>query len=259
MAFKDFVSCVNFGMSIAALVYIVNIYSDTKEDPFNVVLQNKDSYFKNLTQIYSKNVKQCKCGEEIVNDFCSEEQKLLGCIDLSDFSLNIQSDKNKFLRYLIDSSKCKEYEQKIRATEKLNQVFDINASGIHSMATGLLVLIVVNFALVILIITVSCIVVCCGEKMILCIVFIPCFVYAGYAAGITNLVLFIILCVQYYGGATRDFIDFLECSNINQEKFKNEFKIVQDLRTDFIVFLVLNIIYLILSVITNATSNKKKK
>ena len=103
MAFKDFVSCVNFGMSIAALVYIVNIYSDTKEDPFNVVLQNKDSYFKNLTQIYSKNVKQCKCGEEIVNDFCSEEQKLLGCIDLSDFSLNIQSDKNKFLRYLIDS------------------------------------------------------------------------------------------------------------------------------------------------------------
>ena len=39
--------------------------------------------------------KQCKCGDDIVNDFCTEEQILSGCVNVSP---NILSNKKKIFK-----------------------------------------------------------------------------------------------------------------------------------------------------------------
>ena len=78
------------------MVYIVRIYNLTKVDPFDIKLENPEMYFVSSNKTILKMDKQCKCGNEIVNDFCTEEQILSGCVD----TLNQNLDKQKFLRFL---------------------------------------------------------------------------------------------------------------------------------------------------------------
>ena len=108
---SDCIHLIYLGISIAALVYICKIYSLTKVDALDTNLDNPEEYFFSSIQTFSTMGKQCKCRLEIVNDFCTEEQILSGCVDTY---LNPNLDKQKFIRFLLDEAQCKSYELKLK-------------------------------------------------------------------------------------------------------------------------------------------------
>lgn len=242
-------SYIAFGIGIVAFVFLIKVFIGTKTDPFNVKIepQDKPSYF--TTQIIAMIGKQCKCGDDILNDFCTEEQILSGCKDISP---NVLSTQNHFLSYAMEASKCTEYKNNFMQKEYVNQVFDINASTIHNMATGIIVLYVATFCVLIMFFLAPiCI-------YLIAILAIPIICIALFGS-LVIMILFIIMCVNFFNGATNDYIDFLECSGVNKSKFQEKFYNVEELKTNFIAFMTLNIIYVCINCITNAFSSQKQE
>ena len=234
---------------IFIIVYTRKIYDNTKKDPLKKLLNdNRDIYFKNTSEIFTHYEKQCICGDEVLNNFCTEEQILSGCHDKS---LNEQQNTNLFLRFLMSDSKCKEYENKIRNYEikSLSEIFDINADKINNMALGILVLTAVTMGIAFILSIFPCFFwknedkfefVSNLAKIIIVILSIISF--------IINLILFIILCVQYNKGDTSEYVSFLKCKNVEKKSFK-EFDDAEDLKSNYKSFLIVNIIYYALSAI----------
>ncbi len=67
------------------------------------------------------------------------------------------------------------------------------------------------------------------------------------------------MCANFFNGATNDYIDFLECSGVNKSKFQEKFSGVEELKSNFIAFMALNIIYVIFNCINNMLSSKKEE
>ena len=117
---------------------------------------------------------------------------ITGCVNTS---LNQNLDKPKFLRYLLEETKCINYEtQIIEGNKKLNEIFKLNISGIHAMIYGLLVLIIISFSLLGLILIFTCGAICgtfcCGEKAAL--ILVPCYpiiAIVSFGSAIASLVL----------------------------------------------------------------------
>ena len=129
---------------------------------------------------------------------------------------------------------------------------------------GLIGVVVISFAVLVLILFLSCGAacgtLCCGENA--AFILLPCvpvIMIIGFGSGITCLVLFIILCVRYYNGDTNNYVEFLECHNVNRNKFSGKFKDIEDLKSNFSVFKTLGIIYIILSICFSGSSKKKKR
>ena len=79
----------------------------------------------------------CLCGEEILNDICSEEQIISGCFDVS------KNSKKLLLRHLEDI-KCGEYDTELRGKGgRLTSVFDLGFDMVNKMALGLLILAII--------------------------------------------------------------------------------------------------------------------
>ena len=85
-------------LSTVVFDFTLIIFINTKSNQFSSPKSsNIDEFFKtNITQLFIQFEKQCKCGEEIVNDYCTEEQILSRCIDIS---LNSQNTKKNFKIY----------------------------------------------------------------------------------------------------------------------------------------------------------------
>lgn len=256
-------SCVSFiftVIAIVALIYTIRIFNFSEVDPFKTTTKaDIKPYIKDLELYDNFEVKKCKCGEEIVNDFCTEEQRLSGCVD---FSSNLLNDKKEFLRYLVEDEKCKDFQHRIidlKDTDTLDLAFKLNLDMVHKMALGILIIIIANFVVIGLILFVSCGSICCGEgAAVLLLPCIPCILIVAIFSDIVNLVLFIILCVNYYSGDVRDYVDFLDCSCIKDRNgLSNKFKDIEELKSSFTTFMILTIIYIILSC-ANSGSNAKK-
>lgn len=256
------VSTVFFGISIAILVFTVRIYNYTAEDPFQKQLnegETWDQFFSKTNQAESSFLKkQCKCGDEIVNDFCTEEQKLSGC---SEITANPLRNNKQFLRYLeLTESECTNYKNKILALkekETLSQVFNLHFDIMHKMALGLLILVIIGIGVLTITSIAVCGTLCCGDcALIILVPFLPVIFLFVIGAGIVNIVLFFILSLNYFQGNVSTYVEFLECNGVNREKFHGKYSVVEDLKSAFIPFFVLNIIYLILGWI-NSCINKK--
>ena len=234
---------------IFIILYTRKIYDNTKNDPLKKPLnENRTIYFKNITEIFTPYEKQCVCGDEVLNDFCTEEQILSGCHEKT---LNKQQNTNLFLRFLMSNTKCKEYENKIRNYEiqSLSEIFDINAGKINNMAFGILVSTIVTMCLAFILSIIPCFFIKCDDKfhsvskIVQMLIVLLCII-----SFIINLILFIILCVQYNKGDTADYVSFLTCNNIEKKSFK-EFDDAEDLKSNYKSFLIVNIIYYVLSAI----------
>ena len=252
------VSLVYFALSIAILVYTAKVFNYSSDNPFDIQLKPGENWtdFFNETSV---SIKQCKCGEEILNDFCNEEQILSGCVDVTETELK---NNTQFLRYLkMDKKKCNKYKEDIKNLthdETLSEVFTLKFDTIHKMALGLLILVIIGFGIVVLLLITGCGSLCLGECGILCLVpFLPVIILFNVGAGVTNLILFIILSVNYFSGDTSTYVDFLDCKGVIKDKFNEKFKKVENLKDVFITFFVLNIIYLVLGCINNAANKKK--
>lgn len=254
-------ACVQFvfcGISIATLVLTILAFANSSRNPLDDQLTETERWedFFKPTQV-SFLQKQCKCGEEIVNDFCTEEQKLSGCVDIS---LNPQ-DKKYFLRTLdMEKNKCQEYTEKIKALghdDTLSQIFDLRMSKIHNMLLGILIIICVAFGLALMMTFGACFAVCCGPEIAKCLVsLLICFMILGIVASVANLVLFIISAVGYFGGDTRTYLDFINtCDGVNLSKFNDKYgNTIQNVKKFYVPFFALNIIYLVLSCCSNIGS-----
>ena len=232
-------------VSIANLVFIIRIFIDTKEDTFKLEeFNDRYEYFNSDNfQLSSFITKQCKCGQEIVNDFCSEEQILSGCID---YSLTEKMNREKFLRFLMEEDKCKHIENEIMVNNKtLSQIFNTNINYIHKMALGIMVVIsLCIFSLLAVLLTKDFPFFKCFE--ITCAPFAPIIICTLAFSGIVNLVLYIILIVKYYKGDTRNFVSFLDCQNVNNDAF-SKYHNFEILKLDFFVFMIINIFDLIMN------------
>ena len=253
-------SCISLAITIAILVLTVKIFNYTSENPFDKKLKDGESwndFFDNTIQAESSVFKkQCKCGEEIVNDFCNEEQILSGCVDIT---ANPLKNNKQFLRYLgMEQSECDKKISDIKALkheDTLNKVFTLNFDNIHKMALGLLILVIIGFAIIILLFIAGCGSFCFGDCAYLCLLpCLPCFILFILLGNLVNLVLFIILSVNYFNGDTSTYVDFLGCSGVKREKFNSYFEDVENLKGVFIPYFILNIIYLVASCCSGAAN-----
>lgn len=250
------------GIGIACIVYISRLFIHSSEDPFeNKKLDEPSKYFKKLQSIFIHEEPKCQCDERIIDERCSDEQRSMGC-----YEIYLEGESPKYVnafRFLMDESKCKEYENSLSGENKkaLSDVFKLKMNLIHIMALVMLIIICLSFVSLILLSITCCGCVCFGcciddpIKFIFCI---PIFFIAGVLLGIVNIGSFIALIVFYYTGDMTTYIDFLSCSNVNKDQFIQDFHVLEDLKSAFIHFLVLNIIGLVLNCITNCTSKNEK-
>jgi hypothetical protein len=249
MAVGEILSLITIGIGIAAFVFLVRVFNATKSDPFDIEVSKLDLNTLFYTTISESGMKQCKCGNNVVNDFCTEEQLLSGCLNISP---NVLSTKKQFLRFLMSANTCNNYREKFNEKKNVNQIFDIHSSKVHSMATGIMVIYIAFFCVLgLLLLAPIC------APLIICL-FIPiiCVVLFG---NLVNIILFIIMCAKFYNGATDTYISFLDCSIVNKSKFRDQFEGIESLKTNFTAFLALNIIFVVFNIICNCVNSAKQK
>ena len=248
---------VYIGIGIACIVYSARVFIYSSDDPFeNKKIDEPSKYFKKIQDIIQEEP-NCQCDQRLYNERCSDEQISMGCYDIY---LEGESPKDAYaLRYLMDETKCKWYENSLigQLKQNLNEVFKLKMNLIHIMSLILLITICLSFLFLILLIITCCGCVCCAcciESPMKFIICIPIFYIIGIVLQIINTGVFIALTVFYFTGDITAYADFLDCSNVNKDQFIKDFGVLEDLRSAFIHLLVLNIIGLILNCISNCTS-----
>lgn len=245
---QNCISTCLLALSIVIIYYTRKIYDNTKDDPFlNPLNTNRAIYFKSTTDFSPQYLyaKQCICGDEILNDFCTEEQILSGCHDMS---LNKQKDKNLFLKFLTSSEKCLNYQNLImdERTQSLSEIFETKFDKINDMALGIMILVIITMSISILFIIIILFMCKCPEMMSsFSSIAQNVIIIISLISFIINFILFIILCVKYNGGDTSEYVDFLDCPNVVKKSFE-EYEDVEDLKSNYKSFLITNIIYYII-------------
>lgn len=240
---------ISLGMFIALIVFNVRIYNMTAENPLeiydsthrsiiptrngNYIMQNPSKEF------YSDLGKFCQCGDKIMNNICTEEQIISGCYDVS------KNPEKQSLRHL--STECGVFKSELENNHnEYSKVFDLGFNMVHKMALGLLVVIIALTATIVLLVFVSFGALICGEGAVLCIVpCLPCILAVLCFSGLVNLILFIILMVNYYKGyTTGDFLDYYnDCATPSEKSALGYiFDDLDTLDSNMTAFVVLNFI-----------------
>lgn len=228
-----FVSIFAIIATVAAFVFTILITVDTRDDPINNVKLDifRDRYFHlNNLGNYQQNSKQCICGTEIVNDFCTEEQKLKGCVD------------SHYLNLADSVTECETAVQDLLKPEikYISSVFDVKLNVLYGLA------IVIAVALALLIpfncanLFIECD--CCHDwfrknKNILYVIIAS-----------LNAIFFIVFCIVYAVNDARKFSDFLENCRFVRKLTFYEYFAVDDLIVHFLPFTILNGLAIILGV-----------
>ncbi len=244
------------GIGIACIVYSARLviyssddYKDKKIDDF---------YFTSTSRIIIEEESKCQCGQKIFNEKCTNEQKDKGCYAIYYEDENPE-DENYF-RSLMLNNECNEYVIKFIGQNKgLNDVFELKINQIHATSIAMLVIICLSFFCLIIYFCAFCGCICCAcflKDPYQCLFCVPIFFVIGMIVGVGNLAAFITLMVFYFTGDISKYADFLDCSNVNKDKFIQDFKNLEDLRSAFITFMVLNIIGIVLNLISNCLNKK---
>lgn len=260
---------INFGVSIAIIVLTVKIYQFTDKNPN--ILEKLDTDLKNslsstgtgsgLNELVTKNIfelgKYCQCGEEILENICTEEQIISGCYDIS------KKNEKSLLRNLADNEVC---NLKITLENpNFHEIFDLGFDMVYKMALGILIIYCAVLGVSVLVIIATFGALCCGEcALALLLPCLPVIFIVVIFSGITNLVLFIIMMVNYYkGNTTGEFLDYYNNCLTNQEIIKNLIKPTFDeldgLDSNFTAFVVLNFIGIFLNWVTSFFNSGKKE
>ena len=258
------------GLFIAILVFNFRVYNNTGDNPLEkfdkdinntqIALNlfiNEDQDSKPENKIFQEYGKYCQCDEKILNNICSEEQIISGCFDVSK-----KSDKI-LLRHLGDDI-CQDVNFLLQKKDnKFSKVFDLGFDMVHKMALGLLVIVIAVLCVIGLgLLTVIC-TACCGEGALAILVpFLPCIICVAAFSGIVNLVLFIILMVNYYKGRTTgDFLDYYnKCADDGQKQLlKTTFEELDSLDSNMTAFVVLNFIGMFFNIISSCLNIANKE
>ena len=246
---KSILLIIDISMSIIMIFLLVRIHTWTKENPLeiydndNINNQPTNTPIINLKKDDNR-IKGCKCGDKIMKTICKEEQIVSGCEDIS---LNL---KQYFLRHLDDN--CKDFEEQIKKNNgEIHKAFDLKFKKVHSMSLGILVLYCIIFGVMILTFLATLAVLCCEDcaKAILIPLAVILIIISSFS-GIVNLILFIIMMVNYYKGySTGDFLDYYDdcMDNNNRNEFNHIYKKLDRLNKYFTSFVCLNFISMLFS------------
>jgi len=260
---------INFGISIAIIVLTVKIYKFTDGNPnileildtnLTYALYPTDSN-SGLNELVTKDIfelgKYCQCGEEILENICTEEQIISGCYDIS------KKNEKSLFRYLEDNEACK---LAVNLQEpNFSKIFELGFNMVYKMALGILIIYCAVLGVSVLVLIATFGVICCGEcALAILIPCLPVILIVAIFSGITNLVLFIIMMVNYYkGNTTGEFLDYYKYCMDNHQNLKTviepTFKELDDLDSNFTAFVVLNFIGIFLNWVTSFFNGGKKE
>ena len=248
------IQIINFGVSIAIIVLLAKIYSDTEDDPLKIYqLEISTDFLENTDPLIpsgggSNRAKMSRKGSHAKGTEFNKTFSYYNIKNESNIDLNFKS-KNKTrinLRNLDSICDLKDDNENKGFT-----AFDLGFDQVHKMALGI---IIINCCVlgsgIIIILAVLCNAIF-GEKC--ASVFIACLPIAIIVialSGIVNLVLFIIMMVNYYkGNTTGEFLDYYEDCLENDEKteIKNIYDKLNNLHKCFTAFVCLNFIGIFLN------------
>ena len=212
------IQTINLGLCIAIIVFTTRIYNSTKPElnpiekyenehnPTNIRLLNSPPPLS-LEDVQIE--KHCQCGEQILTNICTEEQIISGCYDIT-------------------------------------PVFDLGYVMVSKMALGTLIVYCCILGVIVVLMISLFGVLCCGEGA-LCILAAcaPCIIVIVLFSGITNLVLYIIMLVNFYKGTTTgEYLQYYdECMiETDKKKYYEIYKELSSIHSDMTVFVILNAI-----------------
>lgn len=241
---KGVVEAINLGLSIAIIVYTVRIYNETKKDldplqEYDISRENRTllsssnpSSLKNNVQISN----YCQCGEEILNNVCTEEQIIKGCYDIT------KNDQNNLLRNLVDQQLCNDVISERKNGKGFAEIFKLNYKTVSKMALGILIIYCCLLGAIALVIIMAISFACCQEAAACCLIFLPIVFIVFIFSGVANLVLFIIMLVNFYKGRTTgEFLDFYnDCNYEKKDDLAYTAETLKRIKNYMTVFIVLN-------------------
>ena len=258
----NIIQTINLGLCIAIIVFTVKIYTGTKEekDP----LQQYDDNPQTRLLLSSpnplslkKNVQinnYCQCGEEILNNICTEEQIIKGCYDVT------PNGQKNLLRSLVDGNFCTEIENELnKQNNKFSKVFTLNYSSVNKMALGILIIYCCILGVIaLLFFMLICVCVCQEKAACILLTCAPVILIVVICSGVADLVLFIIMLVNFYKGRTAgEFLDFYdECNYAYKKSLTEAADKIRTLRGQMTAFVVLNSIGIVFNYL-GAFLNKK--
>ena len=267
---------INLGISIAIIVLTVRIYNFTEDNITILETFDSNHYYNtstgkretqptpaSLNELIIKNVfelgKYCQCGEEILENICTEEQIISGCYDVS------KNKEKSLLRNLDDTEICSEKIQ-LGGNPDFHKHFDLGFNMVYKMALGILIIYVAVLGVTVLVLFAAFGTICCGEcALAILLPFLPVIFIVVLFSGITNLVLFIIMMVNYYkGNTTGEFLDYYNnCMSDSKykdmyEDLKDTFEKLDDLDSNFTAFVVLNFIGIFVNWLSSCFNKKKQ-
>ena len=258
---------------ILSAIYTIKIFIDSSENPLNKEIDSdKNNYFKNDFSFNLGEKALCKCGNETFVDFCNEDLLLSGCVNIA--------KNNTLLYFQKDLDECLRIEESIMIENKrLMNIFKLKTSSIHSWINFV---IIINFIMMVSTFFIF-IHYCCCERCIekgtdmwdcsrcccccqecfcccfcpifkvfcqlLCDAWITIFFFAFILIClIFNVIFFSIACYNYDSDDTKNYLDFLDCSNVNKKGF-DKYSSINDLYSHFTLMKIFQSIYIVFIVI----------
>ena len=249
-----FLKLLLLGVELAIFICVCIIVSISSKDPFKShIIGNITDYFSYIPDITSSLKSMCICKNETFEHFCSKENDLNGCFNISS---DIDDFKPLFKRKLESNSFCTDMRESLARNEgkKLSYIFDLNYQKVRKLSIALLVVCLSYFiALFIGVIFVALLdlgyidvngakVKKESENKISCyIIWMTVFGFLSLVAWIAKFVLSLLLLHFIESGDIGKYDDFLDCKYVKESYFK-KFSDVNKLRKCFLAFAILNII-----------------
>ena len=183
---------------IPDLITLIHTYKGSKHEPYYVGSQsNKNNYLEDYTQLYD-NITIPNNNTFIKNlEYHHKSKNLCHKIEMKKKNLRLLIQENSY----INETWCKEIKNELENGKSLSDIFPIKENAIkkvHSMATGLLILL--SFSGIGILIIASCqSIIFVGDILTL----------------IIDLILFIILWINFNESGVRKYLDFLDCKDIS--------------------------------------------
>ena len=223
---------VPFGLIIYIYVETNNEFNDKIPDyPF--INEVKNQFSRNICL----NSNQCICNNESYYGTCTQEQEVLGCI-------NINPEIEK-LRNLVMESECVKNYQLISEKEKISEIFDLNLPYINLFALIQLIVICATVIFNIVLILMGCIPADEFENVTyrnigMLTVFFE----------LTRLAGLIFFWTNYTHSNISEYLDILDCPDINKDMFP-DYDIIDKLDNCIITFIVFTLYGIIGNIIVS--------
>ena len=240
------------GVELGIFICVCIIVSISSKDPFKShIIGNITNYFSYFPDSTSSLKSMCICKNETFEHFCSKENDLNGCFNISS---DIDDFKPLFKRKLESDSFCTDMRESFARNEgqKLSYIFDLNYQIVRKLSIALLVVclsylvssvigIIFEYILEKLITREAKVDKETENKIKFYGISLLIFGILSLIGWIAKFVLSLLLLHFIESGDIGKYDDFLDCRYVKKSYFK-KFSDVNKLRNCFLAFAILNII-----------------